>query len=70
MKNPEYNKLILNEIATKAKEFGLSGLEKIRKVSISNEPFKIENDLMTPTYKMKRNVAKKYFAKEIEDMYS
>lgn len=29
----------------------------------------MENDLLTPTYKVKRNVAQKYFEDEIKEMY-
>jgi len=31
--------------------------------------FSTENDLLTPTFKLKRNDAKKYFVKEIKAMY-
>jgi len=39
----------------------LSGLERVRKVHIIDYPFTVENDLMTPTFKVKRNQAKKIF---------
>jgi len=29
----------------------------------------VENELLTPTFKLKRNVAQKHFAKEIAQMY-
>jgi len=45
----------------KAKECNLSGLEKIKKVYLTAEPFTVENDLITPTFKIKRNVAKKKY---------
>ena len=44
----------------------MNGLEKIKKVHIIDYPMRVDNDLMTPTFKVKRNVAKKVFAKEIE----
>jgi long-chain acyl-CoA synthetase len=31
--------------------------------------FTVENDLLTPTFKLKRNEAKNYFISEIKDMY-
>ena len=53
----------------KAKENSLSSLEKIKKIHIYGAPFTIENNLLTPTFKIKRNEAKKMFQAEIEAMY-
>jgi len=36
---------------------------------LTDDPFTVENDLLTPTMKIKRAVARKYFAKEIKEMY-
>ena len=69
LEHPDYKKLILEEIANKAKEFKLNGLEKARKIHLIDYPFTVENDLLTPTFKVKRNKAKNVFAKEIEEMY-
>jgi len=33
------------------------------------EPFSIENDILTPTMKLKRNVAKKHYSNEIQKLY-
>ncbi len=67
---PAFNKHILDEIAAKVKEFQLNGLERVRKVHIIDYGFSVANDLMTPTFKVKRNQAKKAFQKEIDEMYS
>lgn len=45
----------------KAKESTLTSLEKVKKVHLTMTPFTVENDLITPTFKIKRNIAKKYF---------
>jgi long-chain acyl-CoA synthetase len=45
----------------KAKESGLTSLEKIRALHLTSEAFSVDNDLMTPTFKIKRNLAKKRF---------
>lgn len=45
----------------KAKEYGLTSLEKIKKIHISMVPFTVDNELITPTFKIKRNVAKRVF---------
>ena len=60
---------ILASFLELAKVNKFSGLEKIKKVHLSDDPFTVENDLLTPTMKIKRAVARKYFAKEIKEMY-
>lgn len=47
----------------------LSGVERIRKFRIVAEPFTIENGLMTPTMKVKRNMVVKQFGAEIDALY-
>lgn len=44
-----------------AKVNKLSGLEKIKKVFFTADPMTIENDILTPTMKIKRNIAKVVF---------
>ena len=68
--NQDYKKHLLNEINSKAKEFNLTGLERIRKLHLIDYPFTVENDLMTPTYKVKRNKAKQVFQAQIDEMYA
>ena len=60
---------ILANFLELAKVNKFSGLEKIKKVHLSDDPFTVDNDLLTPTMKIKRAVARKYFAKEIKEMY-
>ena len=47
----------------------LSGLEKIKAIYLTSDPFSIENDILTPTMKIKRNVAAKAYAEQIDAMY-
>lgn len=58
--------LIEGEISEKNKE--LPSFETIKKIKIVPE-FTIENGLLTPTLKLKKNVAVKQYAKEIDEMY-
>ena len=60
----------MDDIATLSKQNKLSGLEKPRDIFISKEGFTVENGMMTPTFKLKRNVAREFFKKEIDAMYS
>jgi len=47
----------------------VTGLEKVKKAHFTTEMFSMENDMLTPTFKIKRNVAKKVYEKEIKEMY-
>lgn len=72
-------KLYETEIKAKAKEAGVSalfiyylqffGFEIPQKLLITSTVFSVENDLLTPTFKVKRNEAKQYFLSQIKDMY-
>ena len=57
----------MNQLATKNK---FSGLERVKQIHLTLEPFTIENDILTPSMKVKRNVAKKVFEKEIAELYA
>ena len=54
----------------KAKEYALNSLERIKAIYLTPEPFSVENDIITPTFKIKRNIAKKVFADQITAMYA
>ena len=48
---------------------GLKGFEIAKKVTLSAEPFSVENDLMTPSFKLKRPQLKQAYADAISEMY-
>lgn len=58
---------ICDHNSTKAK---LIGFEKIKRVYLTVEPFTVENDLVTPTLKVKRSQAAKFYKKQIDEMYA
>ena len=68
--NGDFMKEIMDQMAKKEKESKLNGMEKVKRVHFHGEMFTVENDMLTPTFKVKRNIAKKVFEKEIEKMYS
>ena len=41
-----------------------------KRVHIEFEPFSVENDLLTPTFKLKRQQAQAKYQREIADMYA
>lgn len=60
---------ILKQINENGKEGGLKGFEFAKKIHLAHEAFSVENDLSTPTFKLKRhNIAKQYKA-DIDMMY-
>ena len=55
-----------SEVAEKNRSF--ASYESIKKVTLVPE-FTIENGLLTPTLKIKKNIALDQYSQEIEEMY-
>lgn len=60
-------KQLLHKMNSTIKE--LQGFEKIHNLVLSLEPLKLEDNTITPTMKIKRGIAHKFFLKQIEEMY-
>jgi long-chain acyl-CoA synthetase len=56
----------MREVATAAK---LGGFEQARSFILEATPFSVENDLLTPTFKLKRQEAFKKYKSVIDTMY-
>jgi long-chain acyl-CoA synthetase len=69
IKNEKVRELIKEEVGKKCKEANLHGFEKPTEFYLTEVAFTPENDILTPTFKLKRNEAKLYFLKEIKEMY-
>ncbi|KAL5750082.1 hypothetical protein ACOSP7_024685 [Xanthoceras sorbifolium] len=67
--DPKAKEYILGELARVGKEKKLKGFEFIKAVHLDSEPFDIERDLITPTYKKKRPQLLKYYQNVIDNMY-
>ncbi|KAL0016000.1 hypothetical protein SO802_003069 [Lithocarpus litseifolius] len=67
--NPRAKEYILGELTKVAKEKKLKGFEIIKAVHLEPEPFDIDRDLITPTYKIKRPQMFKYYKNVIDNMY-
>lgn len=61
---------ILKEMETLGRGSGLKGFEIIKKVHLTKDTFTIENEMLTPTMKLRRNDAKKKFLDVIKKLYS
>ena len=60
----------MGEIDTLGRERKLNSLEKPKKIFMSGNAFSVDNDILTPTFKLKRNVAKKVYQPQIDEMYA
>lgn len=65
----KFQKQIEEEINIKKKEHNLNGLELPKKIHYTSTEFSVENDMLTPTFKLKRNEAKIAYLKQIKEMY-
>jgi len=51
------------------RENKLSGLERPKDMYLTADPFSIENNILTPTFKLKRNVGRDIYKAQIDAMY-
>lgn len=61
---------VTKELAAMAKQSRLKGFERIAAVHLTAEPFSTDNNLMTPSFKLKRNILQKTFQKQIDALYA
>jgi len=52
------------------RENGLLSYEQVKNIAFVKDPFNIESGVLTPTFKVNRFNAKKYFEKEIQELYA
>jgi len=65
-----FKKEIMEDMNRLGTENKLSSLEKPKDIFVTGDAFSIENDMLTPTYKLKRNIAKKVYQAQIDEMYA
>ena len=68
--NEDLKNDILKDLENIGRKADFKGFEIIKKIYLSPEPFTVENDLCTPTLKVRRHIAKKYFANKIKELYN
>lgn len=64
------NTAILKDIARVSKDNGLHGFECVKAIHLEKTPFSVEANLMTPTFKLKRQQAQQRYEKEIAKLYA
>lgn len=68
--NKDVTKLVLNSLNATGKEGKLKGFEMVRAIRLETELFSVENDLMTPTFKLKRPQLQQKYQSEIDELYA
>lgn len=68
--DPRLKKDILDDIVRLGKEANLNSFEQVKSLHLHSELMTVENGLLTPTMKMKRQDVAKYFHLQIENMYN
>ena len=66
----EFKKEVMEDMNQLAVHNKLSGLEKPKEISFTSDPFSVENGILTPTMKLKRNIGKKIYQEQIDKMYN
>jgi len=61
---------VIADLAKIAKKNKLAGFERVRNLSLHVEPFSIDNELLTPTLKLKRPQAAKFYRAELDKLYA
>lgn len=67
--NEDLKMHVMQDILKIAKENRFNSLEKPKQIQLIFEPWTPEMDVLTPTLKLKRNVARTIYADEIAKMY-
>uniref|UniRef100_A0AAQ4QHH0 Arachidonate--CoA ligase n=1 Tax=Gasterosteus aculeatus aculeatus TaxID=481459 RepID=A0AAQ4QHH0_GASAC len=66
----EVKAAIFEDMVRLGKEGGLKSFEQVRSIYVNTELFSVENGLLTPTLKAKRNEMRQHFRGQIEDLYA
>jgi len=69
-KDDGFKQMILDDMNRLGTENKLSGIERVKDICLTSEPFTIENGILTPTFKLKRNIAKKVYQAQCDAMYA
>mmetsp|Transcript_23149 Transcript_23149/g.38269 ORF Transcript_23149/g.38269 Transcript_23149/m.38269 type:complete len:686 (-) Transcript_23149:72-2129(-) len=67
--SPDLKVALLKDITSLSRAQGLHGFETVRDIYVESELFTAENDLVTPTFKLKRNKLRDAYQSDIDVMY-
>lgn len=69
-RDPRVVAAVLKSVREEGRVAGLKGFEQVAAVTLTPEPFSVDNGLMTPTFKIKRPQAQAAFQEAIAEMYA
>lgn len=69
LQDPKYKTLLIKQLNSHVAGADLQGFEKVHNIHIDIEPLKQEDEVLTPTMKIKRENAKKKFAHVLKKLY-
>ena len=69
-KSEAVKKAALKELQTVGRAKGLKGFEETKALHLEPEPFTVENEMLTPSFKLKRAPLLKHYKKEVDAMYA
>ena len=69
LRNEAVQAAFFKDVNTFARNSELCGFECVRSMTLEKDMFSVENELLTPTFKLKRFEAKKKYASQIDSMY-
>ncbi|GFR48302.1 hypothetical protein Agub_g10182 [Astrephomene gubernaculifera] len=69
LEDPRTKAYILSELTRVAKEDRLKGYEVVKAIHLERVPFSVEEDLLTPSFKLRRPQLQAKYQKQIDGMY-
>ncbi len=70
VKDEAFRKFVAKSLEEHGKSNGLKGFECVKNVHLDMSAFTVENNLLTPTFKLKRFEAKLYYKAHIDALYA
>ena len=69
-KDPKIKSQVLKDLDRAGRKSKFAGYERVKNISLLVEPFSVENELLTPTLKLKRPQTVKMFRGELDTLYA
>ncbi|KAL8878227.1 MAG: hypothetical protein Q9198_003917 [Flavoplaca austrocitrina] len=69
-KDPKVRKAVVKELEKVGRKNSFAGYERVKNCYLYLDPFTIDNELLTPTLKLKRPQTAKMYRKELDELYA